>query len=297
MLSFVIVAARVCRRQDSIYTRFPRFHPLLVFHVEYLSLLPWTRVYKPLAWPHQEDNPFPPSFHSRGPIFALQIDDKPISLVSYLPVLFSVSTAFTERFTPCRGLLSTRHRLASRTLLVSARVSFWAFPIFRGAASLSWTYLFFLRNSPLGYTGLAPFSRFSHSPVLSRRFHSGGSLVEPRRRQTTDGLSVTVSQIYVLIGFTTQTGPTSGTEYFDADVFQCRLHPQIIYFECTAVIMTRGVWRIKAGVFSPPLVTIVVFPDSLCTSRPPSSNCDHHDLLQSLLCSLFHRSRSRRSSS
>ena len=78
MLSFVIVAARVCRRRDSIYTRFP--HPRrLVFHVEYLSLLPWTRVYRPLAWPHQEGNRslFPPSFHSRAPIFARQIDYKP----------------------------------------------------------------------------------------------------------------------------------------------------------------------------------------------------------------------------
>jgi len=77
---------------------------------------------------------------------------------------------------------------------------------------------------------------------------------------------------------------------------QCRLHLQIISFECSAIIMTQGVWPIKAGVFSPPPVTSIVFSDSLCTSQPPSSNCKHHDLLQSLLCSLFRRSRSRCSS-
>ena len=54
---------------------------------------------------------------------------------------------------------------------------------------------------------------FVNSPVLSRRFHLGGSPVEPKRRQTTDGLSVTVSQTYVLIGFSTQTDLTNGTEY------------------------------------------------------------------------------------
>ena len=79
-------------------------------------------------------------------------------------------------------------------------------------------------------------------------------------------------------------------------MFHGRLHLPIISFDCSAVITTRGVWPIKAGVFSSPLVTSIIFSDSLCTFQPPSSNCEHHDLLQSLLCSLFRRSRSRCSS-
>jgi len=57
--------------------------------------------------------------------------------------------------------------------------------------------------------------------------------------------------------------------------------------------MKRGVWRIKAGVFSPPLVTSIVFSNSLHTPQPPSNNREHYDLLQSLLCSLFRHFRSR----
>ena len=62
LLSFIIVAARVRRRQDSIRTRFLDTPPLLVLHVEYLSLLPRTRIYNPLVLSRQgrQPRPIPP---------------------------------------------------------------------------------------------------------------------------------------------------------------------------------------------------------------------------------------------
>ena len=102
-----------------------------------------------------------------------------------------------------------------------------------------------------------------------------------------------MSQTDVRIGFSTQADMINGTEYsfgrtcFSAGyIFQSSL-------QCSAVILKRGVWRIKAGVFSPPLVTSIVLSNSLYTPQPPSNNREHHDLLQSILCSLFRRFRSR----
>lgn len=151
-LSFVIVAVRVYRRQDSIRIRFLDTPPLLVLHVEYLSLLPRTRIYNLLALPRQGKQPrsISPPFHLRAPILARQIDDKlshraiarlsethlwpSFSLYFWASVfLFSPDRLKTNRATilsfvslvsylplllspfplPCRGLLSARHRLAT----------------------------------------------------------------------------------------------------------------------------------------------------------------------------------------
>ena len=58
-------------------------------------------------------------------------------------------------------------------------------------------------------------NRFFHSPVSSDVFTWAVSPVEPKRRQATDGLSVSESEswTHVLIGSSTQIDPTNGTEY------------------------------------------------------------------------------------
>ena len=142
--------------------------------------------------------------------FARLFEDRPghrtvVCLSGFVlaPTSLSVSTAFTERFARC-------HSLASRP---SARASFCAFSIFRDfnvvfPGPISSFFRFCRQASPASLlsTGF-PFTS------LLPTFHSGGSPVEPKRRKATDGLSVSMSWTPVLIGFSTRTDLTDGTEY------------------------------------------------------------------------------------
>ena len=111
--------------------------------------------------------------------FARLFEDRPghrtvVCLSGFVlaPTSLSVSTAFTERFTRC-------HRLTSRP---SARASFCAFSIFRDCdvafpGPISSFFPFCRQASPTSLLSTCfPFTS------LLPTFHSGGSPVEPKRR-------------------------------------------------------------------------------------------------------------------
>jgi len=215
---------RVCRRQDSIRTRFLDTPPLPVLHVEYLSLLPRTRIYNLLALPRQGKQPRPisPSSHLRVPILARQIDDKP-SYRAIVSLKHICGPVFPFIFWPCVFLFSPDRLKAIRATVLSfvSLVSYlplllspFLLPSPNGlhlasASCLPATASRLSHDSRLDppFTRLSFFCPFSISrdcgltffpthrqaipdwllsicfPVLSRRFHSGGSPVEPNRRE------------------------------------------------------------------------------------------------------------------